>query len=266
MENQESVAVVAGGTRGIGRACALALARRGDKVVIAARTQENLENIVRRIQEEGGRAHAIRADLSLPSDVMALFREVDERFGGVRWLVNCAAALGPLKPLIGVDPEEWNQTMAINLTGTYLCCRYAAPGMIRRGGGSIVNVTSGLALRVLSPFGVYSVSKAGVNILTRYLAEELGPSGIRVNAISPGVVDTSMQEEIRTKDPLEIGEEVHRRFVNLKESGQLRPPDDVAQLVLFLTSAESNHLNGQIGRLSDYVAMGWQAPPEIPLH
>ncbi len=262
MEDQESVAVVTGGTRGIGRACALALAHRADIVVIAARTQKDLENIVGRIQEQGGRAHAIRTDLSCASDVIALFQEVDEQFGGVRWLVNCAAVLGPMKPLIRVDLEDWNQTLAINLTGTYLCCRYAVPGMIRRGGGAIVNITSGLALRVLTPLGVYSVSKAGVDILTRYLAEELGPSGIRVNAVSPGVVDTSMQEEIRAKDPLQIGEEIHRHFVQLKEKGQLRPPEEVAQLVLFLTSPASNHLNGQIGRLADYTTMGWSAPLE----
>lgn len=264
MEGLESVAVVTGGTRGIGRACVRALARRGDTVVIAARTYRDLENMVRIIRDEGGRAHAIRTDLSCQADVEALFREVDERFRGASWLVNCAAVVGPLQPLIRVDPGDWSQTLAINLTGTYLCCRYAAPGMIRRGGGGIVNITSGLAQRVLTPFGAYSVSKAGVDILTRYLAQELGPLGIRVNAISPGVVDTSMQEEIRSKDPREIGVEIHRHFVELKERGQLRPPEEVAHLVLYLTSPASAHLNGQIGRLADYAAMGWQPRPETP--
>jgi NAD(P)-dependent dehydrogenase (short-subunit alcohol dehydrogenase family) len=264
VEKLESVAVIPGGTRGIGRACARALARRGDLVVIAARTYSDLENIVGIIRDEGGRAHAIRTDLSHQAEVEALFQEVDKRFGGARWLVNCAAVVGPLRPLIWVDPRDWSQTLAINLTGAYLCCRYAAPGMMRRGGAGIVNITSGLAQRVLIPFGAYSVSKAGVDILTRYLAVELGPWGIRVNAISPGVVDTSMQEEIRSKDPREIGVEIHRHFVELKERGQLRPPDEVAHLVLYLTSPASAHLNGKIGGLADYAAMGWPRPPETP--
>jgi NAD(P)-dependent dehydrogenase (short-subunit alcohol dehydrogenase family) len=260
MEDHENVAVITGGSRGIGRACAMALASRGDTVVIAARTHKDLEDIAGIIRAKGQRSHAVRTDLSRHSDVEALFHEVDERFGGARWLVNCAAVIGPMQPLTRVAPEDWSKTLAVNLTGTYLCCHYAVPGMIKRGGGAIVNITSGLARRVLSPFGAYSVSKAGVDILTRYLAEEIAPYGIRVNAISPGVVDTSMQQEIRAKDPGEIGFEVHRRFIEMKERGELRPPEEVAHLVAFLTSSASAHLNGQIGRLADYAAMGWQPP------
>jgi len=261
MDKQKSVAVITGATRGIGRACAIALARRGDAVVIAARTPEDLEHTVMLIRAEGGHVHAVQTDISRQAEVKALFQEVDERFGGASWLVNSAAVIGPLQHLTLTTPDDWEQTLAINLTGTYLCCRYAVPGMLCRGGGGIVNITSGLAQRVIIPFGAYSVSKAGVDILTRYLAEELGTSGIRVNAISPGVVDTSMQEEIRSKDPREIGMETHRHFMEYKERGKLRHPEEIAHLVAFLTSPASAHLNGQIGGLADYAEMGWRPPP-----
>ena len=257
MQSDKPVTVITGGSKGIGRACALALARRGDTVVIAARGRDDLDATAELICSEGGSVQAMQVDISIAAQVQALFEKIDQLFGGLRWLVNCAAVLGPLRPLTEVSIEAWSQTLAINLTGTYLCCGYAARAMARLGGGAIVNFTSGLARSVLTPFGAYSVSKAGVDILTRYLAAEMASLGIRVNAVSPGLIDTPMQAHIRSKDPALIGEEVHQRFVRFKEEGQLKSPDDVAQLVAFLTSPASSHINGKIGGPSDYAALGW---------
>jgi NAD(P)-dependent dehydrogenase (short-subunit alcohol dehydrogenase family) len=136
--------------------------------------------------------------------------------------------------------------------------------MSRQKGGKIINVTSGLAEIVMPPLGAYSISKAALNHLTRILAEELRAHNIQVNAIDPGIMDTSMQEELREMGPEILGETLFNQFLSFKEKGHLKSPDDIAKLAVFLASDSSDEITGEIGSELDYQGYGYGVGPGIP--
>jgi 3-oxoacyl-[acyl-carrier protein] reductase len=185
-------------------------------------------------------------------------RQTLERFSGVDVLVNNAAVIGPSRFLEDADFEAWEKTIDINLNGAFFCARAVVPAMARQGGGKIISISSGLGQMPFPRFCAYSVSKAGIIQLTRSLSEELKGMNIQVNAIDPGVMDTSMQEQIRALGPSVLGRSIHEHFVEYKETGHLKDPAEVAALAVFLASDEADHLNGYNGTLSDYAALGWK--------
>ncbi len=253
------IAVVTGGGRGLGRAIALALSEAGTKTVVVSRTREDLEETVSMIADRGGQAIAIKADISDAGDVKNLCRAVEMKFGPPDILVNNAGIIGPVAPMKDADDKDFRHCIDVNLCGAWLVSKACIPAMIKKRYGKIINVTSGLADFVVPRLGSYSISKAGLNALTKVLARELEQYNIRVYGMDPGTVDTRMQDDIRNMDMNVLGPEAYRVFCGLKKSGQLKEPDEVAKLAVFLASEQSDDLSGEIGTEDHFMRWGYRA-------
>jgi len=251
------VAFVTGGSRGLGRAIAMAMARVGARVVIMSRTAKELREVVSLIRESGGEGDFCEGDVSKPEDVSRGIDKALRGYGGLDILVNNAAVIGPARFLDDADEAAWQKTLNTNLYGAFLCCRAAGLVMRERGSGKIINISSGLGQMAFPRFCAYSVSKAGEIQMTRSLGEEWRPMNIQVNAIDPGLVDTGLQEGVRGLGPGVLGKELHDRFAEYKEKGLLKDPDRVAPLAVYLASSSSDHLSGHFGTLDYYRRLGW---------
>ncbi|MEU4834762.1 glucose 1-dehydrogenase [Streptosporangium sp. NPDC023615] len=233
------VALVTGGGSGIGRATALAFAREGATVVVAGRGAAALEETAKLIEHEGGRADAVTADVSSSADVARLVATTVERHGGLHVAFNNAGVVeGGM--LADMDEDAWDRQLAVNLTGVFLSMKYEIAHMLGNGGGVIVNTSSNLGAHLRLPFlGAYAASKAAVSALSRTAAREYIGRGIRVNAISPGPVDTSMS--------LRPGETEADRAERLKDAlpiGRVGTLDEAASAVLWLAAPESGFAVG----------------------
>ncbi|UCG39163.1 MAG: SDR family oxidoreductase [bacterium] len=254
---KDRVALITGAGRGLGKATAVAMAGEGASVALLSRTRAELEETAALVEKAGGRALVLPADVTDEKAVREAAARTGAEMDGINIVVNCASIVGPAEPLHEVDPDQWNRTLAVNLTGVVRVCQETVPFMIRAGGGRIVNVTSGLAQIVMPMFGAYSVSKAGVNHLTRIMAEELRGYGIQVNGLDPGVMDTGMQEEIRRMGPSVLGKPLHDQFLSFKEGGHLKHPGEVARLAVFLASDHSVGITGEIGGAAEFRDYGY---------
>ncbi len=232
-------ALITGGNRGLGRAFALALAEAGADVAIAARDAGRNAEVVAEIEARGRRGLAVEADITELDDVRRLVADVTAGLGGIDVLVN-NAGVAIHRPALEVPPEEWQQVIDLNLTALWNCSTAVAPGMIDAGGGVIVNVGSMSAQIVNRPQwqASYNASKAAVHHLTRSLAAEWAPHGIRVNAIAPGYVKTDMspvdQPEFRQNWILDAPLE---RYAS---------PEEIAPSVVYLASPASAFMTGSI--------------------
>ncbi len=245
MELGDRVAIVTGAGRGIGEATALALAREGARVVLAARSRDELERVADRIEGSGGTARAVSADVSRREDVARIVQTALDAHGRVDILVNAAGVYGPIGRLWDVDAEQWMRATEINLFGTLLCCQAVLPNMIERRRGRIVNFSGGGATSPLPRFSAYGVSKAAIVRLTETLAEEVKEFGIQVNAVAPGAVDTRLQDDV-----LAAGERAGGLFAQIRrmrETGEGGVPRELpAELVVFLASDRSMGLTGKL--------------------
>lgn len=232
------VTLITGAGRGIGKEAALALVGIGARVAIADLVQERAEAAAADLRARGGDALAIRADITNRDDVEAMMKAVVDRFGVLHNLVNCAGSYKAKSPSLTVSDEEWDFIVESNLKGTFRTCRAAIPYMIDGGGGAIVNISS-LAGRTCSPFlGVhYSAAKAGVLGVTRHLANEFGPQGIRVNSIAPGTTLGERVSEIAPEDQL-------RAQAAATPLRRLAEGRDIAGVILFLLSDLSQFVTG----------------------
>jgi len=240
-------ALVTGGGRGIGEAIAMALAKEGCSVAVSGRTLARLESVAARIQELGRSSLAIVCDVSDPASVAAMFRKVQESWGKLDILVNNAGE-SHSELLVRVSLEAWQRTLDINLTGTFLCSQEALRMMLPRGSGRIVNIAS-LAAKIGLRFGgAYTAAKHAVLGLTRAMALETATSGITVNALCPGWVETEMaQKAVNTiTAKTQISPEKAREFL-AAESPQKRilDPEEVASATVWLASDESRGITGQ---------------------
>ena len=202
------VALVTGASRGIGKAVALALAQEGAAVVCAARTMDgpadrgSLRQTVAEIEAAGGSALAVACDVTQSAEVESLVRTAEGQFGRIDLLLNNAGYY-PRSTVAAMRPDDWDDAIGINLTGSFLLCRYVLPGMIERRGGVILNISSGSAQHYDRRHIAYSVAKAGLDRFTMNLAEEVREHGIVVNALTPGLVKTEMNDFYASGDPPE---------------------------------------------------------------
>ncbi|MEW5762242.1 MAG: 3-oxoacyl-ACP reductase family protein [Bacillota bacterium] len=240
------VALVTGGSRGIGAAIARALAARGAEVAVnyCASTGEAAA-VAKACKEYGGRALAVRADVTRAEDVEQLFTTVEQNLGGVDILVNNAGV--SLRALVTETSEaDWQRVLDVNLKAAFLCCRRALPGMIRRRHGRIINIASVWGLTGAAYEAAYAAAKGGLIAFTKSLAREVGSAGIVVNAVAPGPVESDMLR--RELSPAERAD-----LAGAIPAGRLGKPEDVAAACAFLASEEASFINGHVLRLDG----GW---------
>jgi 3-oxoacyl-[acyl-carrier protein] reductase len=224
--------LITGGSRGIGAACVRAFCQKGDAVAFIYQKDSTA---AKAISDETG-ALAVQADISDPESVAHALETVRAQLGEIDVLINCAG-VGQIKLFTDLDDTDWRRMMGINLDGAFYLCRAVAPGMIRRGHGRIVNVGSMWGKIGASCEVHYSAAKAGLRGLTMALAKELGPSGITVNCVEPGVIDTDMNAALSDEDRATLADETP-----LCRIGR---PEEVAAAVCFLASEEASFITGQ---------------------
>ena len=238
----EKVALITGASSGIGRATAKAFAAKGASVVLAARRQEELESLVAEIEADGGKATAIKTDVSKAQDVEQMVAHAIDTFGRLDYAVNNAGIEGPLANIVDLAEDDWDKVLDINLKGNYLCLRYEARAMLDGGnGGAIVNVGSVNSFLGFGSGAAYVASKHGQVGLTTSVSAELAPHGIRVNIVCPGFVDTPMHHRIRGILGDAIYDDVMVPQVHSRRVGK---PEEIASAILFLCSDEASYITG----------------------
>lgn len=242
------VAIVTGGSRGLGRAVAEVMAAEGASVVVASRNAPELDEVVRAIRRAGGKALAYAADVADERQVQELVLGTERWVGPATVLVNNAGVLDPMAPLARTDATTWLRHIAVNVGGVYLCARAVLPGMLERGYGRIVNVSSSAARRASAGWTAYCAGKAAVDQLTKALALEVEDTGITACSFHPGYMDTGMQERIRRATPDEFPRV--DEFRELQRLGKLSDPHEAARAIAYLASPQAER-NGQIVELAD---------------
>lgn len=234
------VVIVTGGGRGIGRVYCEHFAKAGMQVVAADIHGEEAEQVARAIREKGGKALALRTDISRPEDVQAMAEAAAREFGGIDCLVNNASMMSalPRRPWHEIPLEEWDRVMAVDLRGLFLCCRAVVPHLRKRGKGKIVNISSGRVLEGTPNRLHYTTAKAGVIGFTRALARELGADRINVNVVLPGL--TLSDTQVASSQAAYLSASDKSRAL-----GRPQYPEDLVGTVLYLLSDASDYVTGQ---------------------
>jgi NAD(P)-dependent dehydrogenase (short-subunit alcohol dehydrogenase family) len=231
------VAIVTGAGSGIGRASALALGKAGAQVAVADVDVPGGKETVRQVESAGGTAIFVETDVSQASDVEALVARTVERFGRLDMAHNNAGILGNAARTADYAEEEWDRLLGVNLKGVWLCMRYEIPRMLEQGGGAIVNTASSAGLVAMPYLPAYVASKHGVVGLTKAAALDYAKSGIRVNAVCPGFIDTPL---VQRAGATQAGAD---KYV---PTGRIGRPDEVAEAVLWLCSDASSYVTGHM--------------------
>jgi NAD(P)-dependent dehydrogenase (short-subunit alcohol dehydrogenase family) len=241
MRLNQKVALITGGTSGIGEATALLFAREGARVAITGRSKERGREVSRRIEEGGGRAIFLECDVRFSEHCRGAVEKTVEAFGRLDVLFNNAGVYYPHTAL-DCSEQEWDVQMDVNLKGTFLMSKYALPGMIAQGGGVIINNSSGWGLVGGDAAVAYCASKGGVVLLTKAMAIDHGRQGIRVNCICPGDVDTPMLPEDARMRGLKFKD--YLAGAANRPLGRIGTPEEIAKAALFLASEDSSFMTG----------------------
>lgn len=236
------VALITGASSGIGRATALAFAAKGASVVLAARRQEELDSLVTEIESGGGKATAVRTDVSKSEEVERMVAHVVATYERLDYAVNNAGIEGAIANIVDLAEEDWDNVLNINLRGNFLCLRYEARAMLAAGnGGAIVNIGSVNSFLGFASGAAYVTSKHGQIGLTTSASAELAPHGIRVNIVCPGFIDTPMHPRIRGI----IGDDVFdNAMVPQVHSRRVGKPEEIASAILYLCSDDASYITG----------------------
>jgi NAD(P)-dependent dehydrogenase (short-subunit alcohol dehydrogenase family) len=249
MKLKGRVALITGGGRGIGRAIALAFAQEGTDIFIAGLDQPRLNAAAEAVRALGRRCLARVADVSDEAQVVQVVEEALKEFGKIDILVNNAGIAGPTAPVVKVTRKEWDETLAVNLTGPFLCAKAVLPQMIARRRGKIINIASvaaELAYPLRSP---YATSKWGLLGLSRTIAAEVGEHNIQVNAICPGPVAGDRMSSVIERRATELGksfDEVERDYSQATALKRMVEEKDIAAMALFLASDDGNSITGAV--------------------
>ena len=233
------VAIVTGGSRGIGEAIAMALSEFGAKVVLSSRKIEGLNAVKEKIEAQGGQAHCIPAHMGDLDSLQAVVDGTLEAFGTIDILINNAATNPIFGPVTEAEEAAWDKIMDVNLKGIFFLTKSAGKVMLEKGKGAIVNISTEAAVRPAPFLGVYSISKAGVDMATKTFAQEWGSQGIRVNGIAPGLVQTKFSQA------LWANEGILQQALSRVPLGRMAQPTEIAGLAVFLVSDAASFITGQ---------------------
>jgi NAD(P)-dependent dehydrogenase (short-subunit alcohol dehydrogenase family) len=236
---ENKVALITGGSYGIGRATAVAFAQRGARVVIADWIEDTEGETLRLVTEAGSEAVFVTCDVSKSSDVKAMIDKTVSTFGTLDFAFNNAGIEGLMAPVHQCTEENWDKTIAINLKGVWLCMKYEIEQMVKQGKGAIVNCSSVAGLNGFANLPAYVASKHGVIGLTKTAALENAKTNIRVNAVCPGVIHTSMIDRITHGD-----KEAEKQYIAIEPVGRMGDPKEVAETVVWLCSNAASFVTG----------------------
>lgn len=234
---KDQVAIITGAARGIGQETAMTFIREGAKVVIVDRLEKELHETAEMIRDKGGDCLPIVADVSISSAVQDMVNQTVDKYKRIDILINNAGILGPMKKSWEVSEEEWDEVFDNNLKSVWLCSKYVVPIMIGQESGNIVNLSSIAGKECVETISTYASSKAGIKCLSRSMALELAPFGIRVNALSPAMIDTPMVAFMT--------DELRAFLLNKIPVGRFGRTEDVAEAILFLVSEKASFILGQ---------------------
>jgi 3-oxoacyl-[acyl-carrier protein] reductase len=249
MKLEGQTAVVTGAAKGMGRAISLRLAGEGADLVLAARTVAPLDAVAAEARALGRRALVVAVDVRDEGQVEAMVRTAVEGFGRIDVLVNCAGGTGPVEtPVHEIRGTDWDDLLALNLRGTFLPTKHVVPVMLRQRRGKIVNIAGTSGLRGYKLRAAYSSSKWAVRGFTRTVALEVGPHGINVNCVAPGIVAGERMDRLCREKAAKRGwtpEQVYQEYVQEMALRRVTTAEDVANAVLFLSSEDSRNMTGQ---------------------
>lgn len=241
---RNKVALVTGGSSGMGRAAALQFAKQGAKVVVAARRESAGNETVRQIQHLGGEASFVQTDVSQPAEIEALIQKAIALYGQIDYAFNNAGTEGVFAPMTQLTEKNWDHTINTNLKAVWLCLKYEIEQMVKQGtGGAIVNTSSWLAKGGLMGSTIYSASKGGLDGMVRAAALEGAQHGIRVNNVNPGIIDTEMFRRFgNPDDPNDAVVSAFTHHIPLKRLGS---SEEVAEAIVWLCSDAATYITGQ---------------------
>ena len=234
------VALITGGSRGIGKAIALTFADAGADVAISGRKLPDLEKVADEIRKLGKKCLPVTAHARKVEELKHLVDQVMETFGRIDILVNNAATNPAMGPIVGTDEKIYDHIMETNLKGYFMMSKFAGSVMVKQKSGNIINISSAGGVSPAEGLGPYCISKAGINMLTKALALELGPYNIRVNAIAPRIVKTSFSEALWTNQTL------MKKELELVPLKRVASPEEIARTALYLASTASNYMTGHV--------------------